>query len=136
MTDSNSSVKKYIFNKLIRSKLPKRMEEEGVILSKKSLSKEDYIKELKNKIIEESLEVKESYDKESLTIELADVMEVIYSIANVSDISINDIENARLEKREINGFFSPDNYIYHIEVKTDNHKVINYLDNKKRHYKA
>lgn len=128
-------MKRYQFDKLIRSKLPVRMANEGVIINGTKLSDAEYIEKLKNKIVEEAQEVSLAKDKEHLKTELADVIEVIHAIAKASDIEIVEIEKARLEKREVNGHFQADNYIHYIEVAEDNHKVIEYLNNKDRPYK-
>ena len=128
-------MRKYPFNKLIRSKIPNRMETEGVSVNRNSLSESEYLTELKKKILEEAQEVSEANSKEELITELADVMEVIQAIADANSISLTDIEEAQLKKREINGYFLPENYINYIEVAEDNHKVIEYLDNKNRTYK-
>ena len=128
-------MKRYQFNKLIRSKLPARMIREGVTINGKQLCDEDYIAQLKNKIVEEANEVSDAVTKENLTAELADVVEVIHALAKASDITIEEIEAARLEKRAVNGHFQASNYVNYIEVAESNHKVIEYLDNKERHYK-
>lgn len=128
-------MKRYQFNKLIRSKLPARMIKEGVTINGKQLCDEDYIAQLKNKIVEEANEVSDAVTKENLTAELADVVEVIHALAKASDITIEEIEAARLEKRVVNGHFQASNYVNYIEVAENNHKVIEYLDNKERHYK-
>jgi len=126
---------KYQFNKLIRSKLPARMQKEGVVIHGSELSDEEYIAELKNKIVEEAGEVLLAKDTEHLQTELADVLEVIHAIAEASNIDLDDIEKARVDKRAINGYFKASNYVHYIEVAQDNHKVIDYLNNKDRPYK-
>ena len=128
-------MKRYQFDKLIRSKIPSRMKDEGVVVNRNSLSEPDYLAELKKKIIEEAHEVHDASSKEDLTTELADVMEVIHAIAQANQISLDEIEAAQAKKREINGHFLPENYINYIEVAEDNHKVIEYLENKNRPYK-
>jgi predicted house-cleaning noncanonical NTP pyrophosphatase (MazG superfamily) len=47
-------MKKYNFNKLIRSNLPERMKKEGVALFGRHLTDEEFAKELKNKLVEEA----------------------------------------------------------------------------------
>ncbi len=128
-------MRKYPFNKLIRSKLPQRMIEEGVVVNSQKLEIEEYVVQLKQKIIEEANEVSEAKSREELITELADVLEVIYAIAEATSISQSEIEQARIEKREINGCFEPDHYVHYIQVAPDNHKVIEYLQNKNRPYK-
>ena len=128
-------MRKYTFNKLIRSKLPDRMAKEGVVVNSQKLEIEEYVAQLKQKIIEEANEVSEAKSREELITELADVLEVIYAIAESTEISQVEIEQARIEKREINGYFKPENYVHYIQVAHDNHKVIEYLENKNRPYK-
>ena len=128
-------MRKYPFNKLIRSKLPARMIEEGVVVNAQKLEVQEYIIQLKQKIIEEAKEVSEAESREELITELADVLEVIYALAEATAISEAEIEQARIEKREINGHFKPEHYIHYIQVASDNHKVIEYLENKNRPYK-
>ncbi len=126
---------KYQFNKLIRNNLPDRMKKEGVSVNSETLSADAYIKRLKNKIIEEANEVAASVTVEELEIELADVMEVIHALAEASGLEMSAIENARLKKRQENGYFHPSCYVHHIEVAKDNHKVIEYFKNKNLPYK-
>jgi predicted house-cleaning noncanonical NTP pyrophosphatase (MazG superfamily) len=127
-------MKKYKFEKLIRNNLPTRMEAEGITVNSRTLEHADYLLELKKKILEEAKEVSEANSKEELTTELADVMEVIEAIAAANQISLEEITNSKVKKREINGYFLPENYINYIEVAEDNYKVIEYLENKNRHY--
>jgi len=123
-------MKRFEFNKLIRSKLPERMREEGVTLNLKNLSSEEYIEALKEKILEEAKEVAEANSKADLTEELGDLMEVMLTIAESQGINLSDIEQARLKKREQNGFFAPENYACYVELAEGNKKVMEYLENK------
>ena len=128
-------MKRYQFNKLIRSKIPLRMKSEGITINSNSLSRSDYLIALKKKIVEEAYEVYHASSKDNLKTELADIIEVIHTIAQANQISLEEIEKTRIEKREINGFFSPKNYINYIECSKDNHRLITYLENKNRSYK-
>lgn len=127
-------MKKYHFNKLIRSKLPARMIEEGVRVEGRHLSSEEFLLELKNKLVEEAKEVLDTSSKEDLIKELADVMEVIETIKLANDISWEEIEKERVVKSNTNGNFVPANFVDYIEVPKDNHRVIAYLENKNRPY--
>lgn len=128
-------MKKYQFNKLIRSELPGRMTEEGVKIYGRQLSDQEFAQKLKEKLIEEATEVQEADSVEFLIKELADVMEVIDSIMSLYDISVEDIKKEQELKRSTNGHFLPANFIEYIEVQLDNNKVIEYLENRNRPYK-
>lgn len=105
---------------------------EGVVINGAKLSEEEYIVQLKNKIVEEAKEVQQATDLAHLKMELADVLEVIHAIAEASSFDLQDIEEERIKKRNINGYFQANNYVNYIEVAKDNHVVIEYLENKNR----
>lgn len=93
---------KYTYNKLIRDKLVAVMEGLGKKVSYDILSEdEDYLKELNKKIIEEANEFIEENDLS----ELADLFEVIYAIAELKDIDLDEVEKIRIEKRNKKGAF-------------------------------
>ena len=126
--------RRYTFNKLIRSKIPGRMHQEGVHVTGRALGQQEYIKQLKHKIVEEANEVAESDSRSALLSELADVLEAVNAIADAYEISFPEIEKERLHKLDINGYFSPLNYVDYIEVDEENREIIEYLENKHRPY--
>jgi len=128
-------MKKYQFNKLIRSKLPERMNLEGVNIIGRHLSDEEFILELKNKLVEEAIEVRDTDSKDDLVKELADIMEVIESIISVHSITKEEVEKERIVKSEVNGHFLPANFVDYIEAPVNNQKLIEYLENRNRPYK-
>lgn len=127
-------MRRYNFNKLVRSNIPSRMIKEGVLVDSKKLNSIEYLEQLKLKLIEEANEVAESDCAEKMSEELGDVFQVIISLAEAAGISMEDIEAKRTKKLEINGYFAPDYYINHIEVAEDNSEVISYLEDKNRPY--
>ena len=128
-------MKKYQFNKLIRSKLPERMNLEGVNIICRYLSDEEFILELKNKLVEEAIEVRDTDSKYYLVKELADIMEVIESIISVHSITKEEVEKERIVKSEVNDHFLPANFVDYIEVPVNNQKLTEYLENRNRPYK-
>ena len=129
-------MKRYNFNKLIRSNLPERMKKEGVYLSGRSLTDEEFAKELKNKLVEEAGEVQDTQSREDLIKELADVMEVIETLTSLHGITKEEIEKERLLKCQINGHFLAVNFVDYIEVPITNRKVIEYLQKRNRPYEC
>ena len=128
------NMKRFEFNKLIRNKIAARMIEEGVTIYGKTLNKEEFCKQLRCKLLEEAEEVSQTTEVSELIIELADVLEVIDAFIAVHQISPRDIENARLKKRDVNGYFDHENYIDYIEVPESNSKLLKYLLDKYRPY--
>lgn len=90
-----------IYNKLIRDRIPEIIETSGKTCSVHTLDSKEYINELNKKLTEELKEYQESGELE----ELADIMEVIYAIAQFKGSSIEELEKIRQEKKEKRGGF-------------------------------
>lgn len=105
---------KYIYNKLVRDKIPENIDKiEGRKSNYKILEHKEYIEELDKKLFEEAHEFVEEHSIE----ELADLMEVIYTIMKINNISIDDVENTRKIKKDEKGGFN--NRIYLIDVEQE-----------------
>jgi predicted house-cleaning noncanonical NTP pyrophosphatase (MazG superfamily) len=74
---------RYLFkiDKLIRDNAPQHLAGEGVTLFIRILSDDQYIEQLKLKLMEEAGEVIESQTREELSEELGDLIEVIFAFA-------------------------------------------------------
>lgn len=92
--------------KLVRDNIIKIIEKEGRNPKYRILSKKEFIKELKNKLIEESLEVKESKSKKELLLELSDVSEVFHHLLKSLKISKKKLKKIQSKKRKKKGSFA------------------------------
>ena len=101
------------YNKLIRDKIPEIIKKQGNLPKVKILDDENYFNALNQKLTEEVNEYLENYNID----ELADVLEVIYAIVKYNKLSINDLEQIRIEKHNERGGF--DNKIFLIGVNHD-----------------
>ena len=80
----------YNYNKLVRDKIPEEINNiDGRKANYKILNDNEYIQELNKKLFEEAYEFIEEHSVE----ELADLMEVIYAIMEIKNISSNEVEN-------------------------------------------
>lgn len=105
---------KYIYNKLVRDKIPENINStEGRKCNYKILNDKEYLQELDKKIFEEAHEFIEEHSIE----ELADLMEVIFAIMKARNISIEEVENVRQAKNNKKGAFG--DKIYLIDVEQD-----------------
>ena len=105
---------KYVYNKLVRDKIPEAIERtEGRTANYKILNDKEYLQELDRKLFEEAHEFVEEHSVE----ELADLMEVITAIMKFKNILTVDVERARKIKNEKKGKF--DNRIYLLDVEQD-----------------
>ena len=95
-----------IFNKLVRDNIPDIIKSNGEEAIYRILSDDEYKVELLNKLKEEVNEVINSKDNKELLEELADVFEVIKSLAESEDSSVDKIIEIASSKREKRGGFS------------------------------
>lgn len=102
---SETLMERKIFNKLVRDKIPEMLEKNGGEPKTEILTDEKYIKCLYEKLKEECDETVNSYSKENLMEELADLMEVIMAISKANNIDFAEIEKIRLSKKEKRGGF-------------------------------
>lgn len=105
---------KYVYNKnkLVRDKIPEEINKiEGRKCNYKILNNEEYLQELDNKLFEEAHEFVEEHSVE----ELADLMEVVFAIMEIKNMSIEDIEKARESKKIKKGAFKDRIYLIDVE---------------------
>ncbi len=96
--------KKYYHQKLIRDKIPEKIKTAGDDYKIRILGKEEFEKELKKKLVEESQELVQA-SKEELMNELTDVLELTKSIASHHKIPFSKVEKFQEEKRKKRGGF-------------------------------
>jgi predicted house-cleaning noncanonical NTP pyrophosphatase (MazG superfamily) len=96
--------KKIFHKKLIRDRIPEVIEANNGEYETRILQDEEFEKELRNKLVEEAQEVIQA-EEEGLKNELADILELVKSIALHHGIRFNEIEKYQKEKREKRGGF-------------------------------
>jgi len=99
-----SKNKKYYHRKLVRDKVPQYIEKRKEEYEAMTLKKRDHKQLLRKKLLEESTEVANA-EENNLINELADVLQVIKSIADFENISFERIERKRVDKEKIFGAF-------------------------------
>jgi predicted house-cleaning noncanonical NTP pyrophosphatase (MazG superfamily) len=105
-------LKKY--NKLVRDKIPEIIEKDGHKAKCHTLSEEDYIAALDNKLLEEVNEYQEDKSLE----EMADVLEVLYAICNARGYTVKELEAKRIQKNVERGGFEKRLYLEYVEDST------------------
>lgn len=94
-----------VFNKLVRDKIPNKIESNGEVAITRFLSDDEYKNELYKKLLEESHEVINSQGGEDTLEELADVLEVLKAIAELNDKKLDDVVEVAKQKRLKRGGF-------------------------------
>lgn len=119
--------------KLIRDKLPDILQAKGITLHNRTMTNEEFILSLKNKLIEEAEEVNQARNLDELTEELADVLEIFQTLSQVTGISLQEIERKCKEKKDRKGGFEKKVYNHKVEIE-ENHPEIVYYLNKPQQY--
>ena len=99
------------YKKLVRDKIIDIIIANGEKPKYRTLTNEEYLQELNKKLFEEANEFIEEYSEE----ELADLLEVIYSIVKVKNINLEEVERIRKEKIKKRGGFEQKIYLESVE---------------------
>lgn len=93
------------YNKLVRDKIPEIIEANGRKCTTRILSDEEYVTELRKKSYEELDEYMSASDNKSSLEELADLLEIIHSLAKTHGSTIEEVEEIReLKSKDRGGF--------------------------------
>jgi len=90
-----------VYKKAIRDKIPEIIKKSGFDCNVKTLSDEEFLTKLEEKLFEEFEEYQESKSLE----ELADILEVTYRISSLKGTSKEQIEKLRIKKAQERGAF-------------------------------
>lgn len=100
------------YNKLVRDRVPEVSRKQGLTPVTRTLSEPEFLLELKRKLREETEEFVEKGDPA----ELADLLEVVYALAGVYNLTPRQLEDQRAKKAKERGAFK--DRVYLIELKT------------------
>ena len=108
---------RYIYNKLVRDKIPENIEKDiGKTCKYRVLNDEEYLSELNKKVIEEANEFIENNSIE----ELGDLIEVLNAIMKVKDYKMDDVNTIMKEKEEKRGAFNNKIYLEYVDEQNRN----------------
>lgn len=107
-------------DKLIRDQLPGRMRASHIQVFERVMEKEEYLKRLKDKLLEEAQEVIASNSKKELCEEMADLLEVMLALLKVNELAFTDITQKAEEKRAEKGGFENRIYADFVEIEEGN----------------
>jgi predicted house-cleaning noncanonical NTP pyrophosphatase (MazG superfamily) len=104
-------VKKIIYNKLVRDKIPEIIRADGKRLKSRVLSDEEHLEALLAKVEEELKELREAKNAE----ELADLHEVLLAIGDALGIGRDELEKIRASKAAKRGGFQQKIFLEEVE---------------------
>ena len=100
-----------IYNKLVRDNIPEIIKNNNGEPYTRILNEVEYKDELEKKLLEECNEVINAKESKDRVEELADVMEIIFSLARLEDKSLYEIQEVMLDKRKKRGGFEKRVYL-------------------------
>lgn len=100
-----------IYNKLVRDKIPDIIKKDNEKPVTRILDDEEAIKYLNAKLLEETNEYLEAENIE----ELADILEVFHGILKAKNISFEDVESVRIQKKNERGGFDNKIFLEYVE---------------------
>lgn len=100
-----------IYKKLVRDNIPTIISNNGEAPITRILSNDEYKQELEKKLYEEYQEVLNTTNSSDRIEELADMLEIIISLAKLENKSLNDVIEVAKIKREKRGGFEERIYL-------------------------
>lgn len=115
-----TTIRRFKFSKLVRSKLPEILTEKGMTVhSKKIENKQEKLDLLKTKVNEELTEAYGQKTKDMMEKDLSDAFAALMSIASTNDIDLDTLIARAQVRAEEDGELN-DTYIDYIEIPSDN----------------
>lgn len=120
-------------DKLIRDKLPQTMQFSGVRVVSRVMEEEEYLRRLKDKLLEEAQEVVDSTSPKEIIEELSDLLEVMMAVLKVYGMEFSNLQDAAAHKKAERGGF--DSRIYSASVEIDeNNPILEYYTTRPNQY--
>jgi predicted house-cleaning noncanonical NTP pyrophosphatase (MazG superfamily) len=119
--------KKFAVNKLIRDNMPEILVHRAIEIDWHTLTTQEHIHALKNKIIEEADEVAQATSRQELIEELADLQEVIDALLAMHGITKENFSQVQDAKRTLRGGFAKGVYSSSIAMDEENPYIGYYL---------
>lgn len=124
---------RFLVDKLVRDRSVGIKEDTDITGSYYKMDKPEYVKRLDDKLLEEAFEVIAAQNKNEITEELADLMEVIFAIAEANEILMKELEDKRLAKKGTKGGFNSQIYNRYVEMSNDNPSIKYFLERPKKY---
>lgn len=103
------------YNKLVRDRIPEIITKKGLSLNTRILDTTEYLTELRTKLQEETNEYLEAESSAEAVEELADIMELLHTLAEAHGVTANQLEQVRAEKADKRGGFKDRIYLIEVE---------------------
>ncbi len=110
-------MKKVVYKKLIRDKIPEIIKQSGWTPVVSVLNQKRFLQELKKKLLEEAKELLAAKSKDEIAGELIDLQEIIDTLAAEFGFSKSDLKKKQSAKRRARGGFKKKLFLIREEKK-------------------
>ncbi len=118
-------MRSFLLNKLIRDKVLTSMQELGQKITYRTLTRDEFRRELAKKLLEEANEL--DVEDSKAPKELADLLEVIERLGQELGKDFDELRKIQLQLREERGAFDKRIYVERLDLKDDDPWVKYYL---------
>lgn len=127
------ATKSFKVEKLIRDQLPTIMRAKGIVVHERTMEQNEFIQKLRDKLLEEAEEVRQAQNIEELLEELADVLEIIKTLSSANGLTMQQVEEKRIEKCKLKGGFEGRIFNHRVDIEENNQAITYYLDKSKQY---
>lgn len=107
------------YNKLIRDRIPEIITADNAIPKISILSDEQYMLALKQKVVEEAMELLGTKNNEETINELADLLELIDAILLAHNITALEVDQKKIAKKEKRGGFTEKLFLEYVDEENE-----------------
>lgn len=104
-----------IYNKLVRDKILEIIEADGTKYNSRILEPQELLTEVKGKMTEEAKEFQDAESVQDSIEELADILELVHTALSVMDVTYEELESIRKQKKSKRGGFEKGIYLIDVE---------------------
>lgn len=106
-----------VYNKLVRDKIIEIIEADGTKYNSKILEPQELLNEVKAKMTEEAKEFQDAGNVQDSIEELADILELVHTALLVMDVTFEELDSIREQKKAKRGGFEKGIYLIDVEDK-------------------
>lgn len=126
-------IRKFRANKMIRDNMAEIFAKSGIKTITHIMEENEYLKMIKEKILEEAYEATDASDIVKIKGEIADTIEALYALCSFYEISLDEIEAIRVQKIANKGRFEKKIFCEVIEMDENNPMIDHYLENSEKY---
>ncbi|MEK7158842.1 MAG: nucleoside triphosphate pyrophosphohydrolase [Patescibacteria group bacterium] len=108
-------MKKMIYHKLVRDRIPEIITADGGVPEVRVLDEGAFKAALRDKMVEEAGELANAKTREEILNELADILQLVESVAQVEDVTIAEVESKKQNKKVERGGFDQRWFLERVE---------------------